>query len=109
MWWVLPLSIFLAVFQNVIMAGVGLFGARKKMLSSEGLQTLSKLNFYIFLPMFSLVEIARAMDLAKLSTFWLIFFSLIMNHVVNFLVGYLISLLLNTDYRMRKSWIVTLL
>jgi predicted permease len=79
-----------AILELVILGAVGFFMIRKKIISEEGLKTLSELVIGLFLPLLMFSEITARFNFRQFSDWWM--FPLL--SVLVTAVGYLLGLLL---------------
>jgi predicted permease len=99
-------SVVLAMGQIVILVLVGVYMSRRKVLSESGIKTLSDFNYYVFLPIFSIIEISNAIDINKIQRYWTIFASFYANLILSYSIYRVIICFLNLDVRIRYSFMV---
>lgn len=88
---------FFGVFQIFIYKFQGIKGYYKKILTNNNIAHLSTMTFYIFIPMYSFLEISRVASMEKIKTYWILSVCTLITLVLRTLLTYLFSVILNFD------------
>lgn len=86
----------LACIQMYILMGIGFVAKYKGILNSKNSSTISSLLFVILIPFYVIVTLSQTVSLELLNTYWI----LIVNFLVELIVGYSFSLLFHVIFRM---------
>lgn len=95
---------FFAVLQVIINQLIGVKGNLKKILTPKGISGISQITYYIFIPVYSFLELARLGTLDKIRSYWIIFVCTLISIGIRTVSLYFLTKLLNFDKKVVNAF-----
>lgn len=97
---------FFGVLQVIINQLIGVKGNLRKFLTPKGVAGISQITYYVFIPVYSFIELARLSTLDKIRAYWIIFICTFISVGIRTVSLYFLTKFLNFDKKVINAFTV---